>query len=96
MTGKIAVRFSEAPRGDPGRLTTSDDSTTPATARDRAAIGVAFNPAANMRWTIPGAGRDTIDAVASGVTSRGPRPVPPVVRTRFPVWTASRTAFTIR
>ena len=50
------------------------------TARD--AIGVCRSPSARIASGSPGARRSSTESVASGVTSRGPSPVPPVVRMR--------------
>ena len=49
--------------------------------RDSAAIGVCASPAARISSASPGASRSSTALVASGVTSRGPNPVPPVVTT---------------
>ena len=43
--------------------------------------GVFATESARIASAIPGASRSSTLAVASGVTSRGPSPVPPVVRT---------------
>ena len=53
----------------------------PATARESAAIGVCASPVARISSARPGASRSITARVASGVTSRGPKPVPPVVTT---------------
>ena len=52
-----------------------------AIARDSAAIGVLAAPALLIASAIPGTSKSITVAVACGVTSRGPRPVPPVVTT---------------
>ncbi len=54
-TGSKAVRFSTAPLGLPGRLTTSDDPQVPAIGLERAARGVARIPSLSIRNTSPGA-----------------------------------------
>ena len=59
----------------------SDEPTLPTIARDNAAIGVCVKPAVRISSANPGASRSTTAFVASGVTSRGPNPVPPVVTT---------------
>jgi hypothetical protein len=51
----------------------------PATARDKIARGVCFKPSARICSANPGIKRSATAMVASGVTSRGPTPVPPVV-----------------
>ena len=48
---------------------------------DRQPRGVIRILSARMASGIPGASRSTTAKVASGVTSRGEKPVPPVVRT---------------
>ncbi len=95
-TGSSASSDSATPLGLPGRLTTRASPTTPATARDRAAIGVCASPAARMSSASPGASRSMAARVASGVTSRGPNPVPPVVTTRAWVAASRRSASSIR
>jgi len=65
--------------GLPGRLTTRQDPITPASPREIAAIGVWRRPSARSNSDRPAAGRSIRVAVASGVTSLGPKPVPPVV-----------------
>ncbi len=53
----------------------------PATPRESHAIWVEAAPAERMASARPGASRSITARVASGVTSRGPNPVPPVVTT---------------
>jgi hypothetical protein len=78
---RIAARLSVAPFGLPGRSTISVRPRTPQTPRDRSASGVIARPAARIASASPGACRSTTSSVASGVTSRGPNPVPPVIAT---------------
>ena len=54
----------------------------PATARDSMARGVIFSPSVHMATGMAGISRSSTASVASGVTSRGDRPVPPVVTIR--------------
>ena len=54
---------------------------TPDVARERAASGSIFIDSRSSSSVIPGVSRVSTAAVASGVTSRGARPVPPVVST---------------
>ena len=68
----------------------------PATARERAAIGVFASPAARISSASPGASRSITARVASGVTSRGPNPVPPVVTMSAWVPASSRRIASIR
>jgi hypothetical protein len=76
----MASRDSTAPRGLPGRLIMIVVARIPATARDKIARGVFFAPSERMCSPKPGMSLSTTAIVASGVTSRGPTPVPPVVR----------------
>ena len=53
----------------------------PAVPRDSSPCGVRAIESARIASGIPGASRSSTDCVASGVTSRSARPVPPVVST---------------
>jgi hypothetical protein len=75
----IASSESTAPRGLPGRFTMMVLPRIAATARERIARDVFFKPSARICSANPGINRSAIAMVASGVTSRGPTPVPPVV-----------------
>ena len=55
--------------------------TMPATSRDRQALGVISIDALRMASGMPGVRRSHTSHVASGVMSRGEKPVPPVVTT---------------
>ena len=80
---RIASRLSTAPRGLPGRLIDERRSgRCRATPRDRSANGVDARPAARIASASPGASRSITARVASGVTSRTAKPVPPVVTIR--------------
>ena len=46
------------------------------------ALGVTFSPSTHMATGMARISRSSTSAVASGVTSRGESPVPPVVRMR--------------
>jgi hypothetical protein len=59
----------------------SVDCRMPETALDSAARGVAFKLSSRIISAIPGTFRSMTASVASGVTSRGERPVPPEVTT---------------
>jgi len=72
---------SQAPRGLPGKLTISLSFLAPTIPRESAARGVFFTPSARINWARPGISLSTTARVASGVTSRGPSPVPPEVKT---------------
>src|SRR6266545_4248682 len=85
-TGNTASRLSRTPAGLPGRFRISVPPRLPATARDSAAIGVVSRPAVRISSARPGASRSITALVASGVTSRGPKPVPPEVTTRRRPW----------
>ena len=79
----MAARVSRAACGLPGRLMTNVRSRTPATARDNAAWGCRSRLALSIAAGIPGIILCNTAAVASGVTSLGAQPVPPVVSTRL-------------
>ena len=67
-----------SPSVEPGVLRTSAAPTVPATARDSRPRGLTRR----MASARPGASRSSAASVPSGVRSRGPNPVPPVVTTR--------------
>ena len=52
----------------------------PATPRESMPIGVCWRDSARIASAMPGASRSITARVASGVTSSGVRPVPPVVK----------------
>ena len=83
------------PSGLPGRFTISAAPRAPAIPRESAAIGVCDSPVARISSASPGASRSMTARVASGVTSRGPNPVPPVVTTSPFVDASSRSADSI-
>ena len=70
-----------AAAGEPGRLTTSVAPRRPATPRESSAWGVRVSASERIASAMPGASRSITVEVASGVTSRGAKPVPPVVNT---------------
>src|SRR5258705_3586798 len=74
--------MSRTPLVEPGRLTMSVRPRTPAMPRLSAARGKLSPVTARNRSAMPGASRSSAARVASGVTSRGLSPVPPVVSTR--------------
>src|SRR5690349_23966578 len=80
--GRSTAYPSRQPPVEPGRLTTSAEPATPAVPRESKPCGVFAIESARSACAIPGASRSSTSRVASGVTSRGARPVPPVVRTR--------------
>ena len=91
--------------GRPGRFTTSACPQMPAVCRERIAVGTYFSDSCRMSSPKPGSIRVQTRSVASGVTSRGAGPVPPVVTTRqqpsaassrIAVAIASRSSGTIR
>src|SRR5262249_33696317 len=73
-------RHSTAPLGFPGSAMTSEASTTAARLRERIALGVILIDSARITSPKPGNSTRMIARIASGVISRGPIPVPPVVR----------------
>src|SRR5467141_3968203 len=77
---EIASRDSTAPLGLPGRLTISVLLLTAAVPRESTAVGVCSRPLRRISSEIPGTIRSATAWVASGVLSRGPIPVPPVVK----------------
>ena len=81
-TSSTAPRLSRTPFSLPGRLMISVRPRTTATARLSIAFGVCRMPSARIASAMPGARRSATSSVASGVTSRAARPVPPVVRMR--------------
>src|SRR2546428_5964582 len=96
-TGTSTSSDSRTARGDPGRFTTSAGPMAPATPRDSMPCGVCSRERARRASAMPGISRSMTRRVASGVTSFGDRPVPPVVRTTFaPARTAARMAVATR
>jgi hypothetical protein len=89
----MTSKDSTAPAGLPGRLMMIVVPRMPAVPRDKIARGVFAAPAARMRSGKPGITRSRTAVVASGVMSRGPKPVPPVVKMRS---TASESAVSLR
>ena len=74
-TSSTASRHSTAPAGEPGVFRMSARPRVPATARDSRPSG----DTRRMASASPGAWRSSTTSVPSGVRSRGPKPVPPVV-----------------
>ena len=68
--------------GWPGRLRISARPRITPTWRDRIAVGTKRRPIWRICSPKPGISRSATASVASGVTSRGAGPVPPVVSTR--------------
>ena len=81
--------FSRTAFGEPGRLTISVPDRIPQTPREIMAIGVFLKVSMRIASARPGASRSITRRVASGVLSRGAKPVPPVVMIRF---TSGRSA----
>ena len=77
-----ADRFSSAAFSLPGRLTISVLPRMPAAPLERQPRGVILMLSARMASGMPRVSRSTTASVASGVTSRGEKPVPPVDSTR--------------
>ena len=84
----MASRHSTAPLGEPGVLRMRAWPRVPAVARDSRPSG----DTSRMASARPGAGRSRITSVPSGVRSRGPKPVPPVVTTSPAKPSASSTS----
>ncbi len=68
--------------GRPGRLTINAAPRSPAICRDKIAVGTSAKLAVRIASPKPGKSLSQTSAVASGVTSRGDGPVPPVVNTK--------------
>jgi hypothetical protein len=81
MTGRITRRFSNAAFGLPGRLTISVARGCRHGAREHG-VGGDFQAFLAHGFGQTGRARWMTARVASGVTSRGAKPVPPVVRIR--------------
>lgn len=80
MIGRSASTFSLAPLGLPGTVQmTMPSLVTPATGLERAAMGVLLREVDIMRCCSPLASFTRSGRTASGVRSRGEKPVPPVV-----------------
>src|SRR5262249_45450864 len=79
--GRRTAKPSRQPPGEPGRLTIIVAPRRPASPRESRACGVRSRASARIASATPGASRSSTAAVASGVTSRGANPVPPVVST---------------
>src|SRR6266513_3371585 len=73
-------RHSTAPLGFPGSAITRERSMIAARLRDKIEFGVIFIDSARITSPKPGNSTRIIARIASGVTSRGPAPVPPVVK----------------
>ncbi len=80
--GRMTLKFSLTPFGLPGRLTIRQEPRTPTIALEIMAWGVFFRLSARIASANPGTSFSMTSSVASGVTSLGLRPVPPVVRIR--------------
>src|SRR5437867_1437294 len=79
--------------GWPGNLMMSEPLRTTATWRDRIAVGTNSRLILRICSPNPGMSLSATASVASGVTSRGAGPVPPVVSTRWqPTRSASSTS----
>jgi hypothetical protein len=66
----------------PGRVQIKVSFLVPAMGRESTASGVCLRPSFNSACAIPGASRCSNGLIDSGVTSRGPNPVPPEVSIR--------------
>src|SRR5688572_21680361 len=79
--GRSTAYPSRQPPVEPGRFTTSVVPRSPAMPRESKPCGVFAIASARIASGIPGTRLSITEAVASGVTSRGATPVPPVVST---------------
>ena len=82
MEGNNSSRVSLIDLGDPGKLTIKQDPLVPAICLDRMAVGTYFREMDLILSPNPGKTLSQTAFVASGVTSLGAGPVPPVVKTR--------------
>lgn len=76
---EMASSCSTAPRGEPGSVMMRVLFATPAIPRDKYARGLVLPVKARASSINPGCWREMTLAAASGVTSRGESPVPPVL-----------------
>ena len=79
----MTAKLSRTAFGEPGRLTINVPERMPQTPREIMAIGVCLSVSLRMASARPGASRSITASVASGVLSRGAKPVPPVVTMRL-------------
>lgn len=73
-----------------------EDKTVPATARESIARGVCFSPSIHMATGMALISRSRMPRVASGVTSLGERPVPPVVMIRSSCFSSAQAVSSAR
>ena len=78
----IITKPSFAAPGDPGKLIIKVLFVTPAAPRDKSVVGTLSREYARSASRIPGIFFSINGSVASGVTSSGEIPVPPVVTTK--------------
>lgn len=79
----MTSKHSSTPFGEPGRLIISVVPRMPQTPRESIANGCNVAVSRRIVSDNPGASRSITASVASGVLSRGPKPVPPVVIRRL-------------
>lgn len=82
IAGMTASKHTRIACGFPGKFTTSVLFLITATCLERIAVGTVFAETDRIRSPKPGSSRVATASVASGVTSLGVGPVPPVVTTR--------------
>ena len=82
MEGNNSSSVSLIDLGDPGKLTIKQDPRVPAICLDRMAVGTYFRDMDLILSPKPGRTLSQTAFVASGVTSLGAGPVPPVVKMR--------------
>ena len=75
----ISSRISLIERGDPGKLRIKVEPRIPAVCLESTAVGTCFSEIARICSPKPGSILSQTASVASGVTSLGAGPVPPVV-----------------
>ena len=78
----IITKPSVAAPGEPGKFIINVLFVTPAAPRDKSVVGTFSREYARSASRIPGISFSISGAVASGVTSNGDTPVPPVVTSK--------------
>ena len=88
----MTAKLSRTPLGEPGRLMIKVPERMPQTPREIMAMGVCLRVSMRIASLRPGAARSMMARVASGVLSRGEKPVPPVVITKIHIGTIGESA----
>ena len=83
IAGKRSSRVSLIDLGDPGRLMIKHEPLVPPTCLESIAVGTYLREIDRILSPNPGSTLSHTDNVASGVTSLGAGPVPPVVKIKL-------------